>query len=212
MENEKVSLVIGTRNPNRQWLDEALASAEGLFDEVIVVDDGSDVPVEGATVRHEVNMGFYEARNTGCRLAKGPWIASLDDDDLFIREHVGVLKDVMGSFRADVIHFPCLLFGDQKGMWGDRPDFSRILDANQIPSGSWFRKDVWERLRGFRFKAGEDWDFWARATKHGFRFKGFSLPVYMHRMRAGSMSAGWVGERFLQIREDIRKSYEEERI
>lgn len=211
MGSKSISLVIGTRNPNKEWLDNALKSAEGLFDEIIIVDDGSDIPVDGATVRHETNKGFYEARNTGCRLAKCDWIASLDDDDEFIRENVIKLKEELDN-NADIIHFPCLLFGNQTGIWGNNSNMNEILNANQIPSGSWFKKSVFITLNGFKFHAGEDWDFWARAWKHKMKFKGFSLPIYRHRMRTGSMSEHWVGDKFIQIRNDIRKSYEKERI
>lgn len=59
--------------------------------EIIVVDDGSAVPVDpsigGAggpairVIRHEANRGAAAARNTGLRAASSDWITFLDSDD-----------------------------------------------------------------------------------------------------------------------------------
>lgn len=203
----KYSLVIGSYNPNREWLKEALQSAEGLFDEVILVDDGSDIPIEGATVRHEANRGFYEARNTGITLATGDIIASLDDDDLFIEEAVVNLKKFIEENDSDIWHFPVKLFGEQQGVWGHQYNLSEFLNGNQIPSGSWFKKSLWERLGGYQYPLAEDYDFWVRAWKKGKQFTYFPECVYLHRMRKDSVSAKWIGDKFLKIREDIRAIY-----
>ncbi len=212
MESNKVTLVMGVYNP-KVWFHKAIESANDLFEDIIIVDDGSDIIDVGkrywATVRHETNKGFYEARNTGCNLVKTEWIASLDDDDEFIRENVEELKEFLKATDADIVHFPCLMFGDVNGLWGDRANMDNILLANQIPSGSWFKKSVWEKVK-FKLPEAEDWDFWARAKKHGFKFAYFPKPIYKHRMRPDSLSAGWFGDKFLQIREDIRKSYDKE--
>lgn len=204
---DNITLVIGTYNPNKEWFDNALQSANGLFDETIIVDDGSTNPLE-STVRHETNKGFYEARNTGISLAKDGWIASIDDDDEFIRENVELLKHFIQQTDADVVHFPIELFGEQHGIWGDNYSYDDFLNANQIPSGSWFRKSVWEKLGGFTYSKAEDWDFWVRAIKKQLKFTYFPLPIYRHRMRKDSLSGSWVGDTFISIRNDIRTNYE----
>ncbi len=210
MESKEVSLVIGAYNPNPQWFRNALKSTEGLFNEVIIVDDASDTDFE-STIRHEANRGFYEARNTGCNLAKGPWIASLDDDDEFIPENVKELLEFIKTTDADIVHFPCELFGESSGIWGDKANLANILEANQIPSGSWFKKEVWDKVR-FKIPEGDDWDFWARSKKHGFKFQYFPKPIYRHRVHSKSMSIGWVGEKFIQIRDKVRYNYIHEEI
>lgn len=203
---EDTTLVIGTYNPNMDWLTDAFMSARGLFKDIIIIDDHSDEPFQ-STVRHDTNKGFYEARNTGCNLVKTEWVASLDDDDIFIPENVRLLQRFAEQSGADIIHFPIELFGDQHGTWGDNYNYDDFLNANQIPSGSWFRKSAWEKLGGFKYPKAEDWDFWMRAWKMGLKFEYFPLPVYKHRMRKDSLSAGWTGEKFISIREDIRNNY-----
>ena len=212
MESKTVSLVIGTYNPRLEWLENALKSSDGLFNEVIVVDDNSVEPVPNFGVRHEVNKGFFEARNTGCKLAKSEWIASLDDDDEFIPNNVRLLREFINNTEADIVYFPCELFGESSGIWGNKADLNQILDANQIPSGSWFRKSTWEKLNGFQYPVAEDWDFWARARKHRLKFAYFELPIYRHRIRSGSLSSEWTGDKYLSIRKDIRTRYENEKI
>jgi glycosyltransferase involved in cell wall biosynthesis len=87
-----VSVVIPTLNRG-QHLPHAVASvlAQTVEDlEVVVVDDGSDPPVDAASVssdprvrvvRHESNRGLAAALNTGVREARGRFVAHLDDDD-----------------------------------------------------------------------------------------------------------------------------------
>jgi len=72
-------------------LDQTLAPAE-----VIVVDDGSTdrspeiAEAKGARVIRQANAGVSAARNAGVRAATQPWIAFLDDDDLWEPEKLEV--------------------------------------------------------------------------------------------------------------------------
>lgn len=62
--------------------------------EVLVIDDGSSEDLKSVTdsfkdprikyLRHNVNKGVAEARNTGLRAAKGEFIAFLDSDDEYL--------------------------------------------------------------------------------------------------------------------------------
>ncbi len=93
----EVSVIIPTRN-RPGLLPQAIASAQaqtGVGElEIIVVDDGSDMPahvellahLEDDTanlrvIRHAQCRGAAAARNTGIRQAKSPFVAFLDDDD-----------------------------------------------------------------------------------------------------------------------------------
>src|SRR5829696_5642514 len=94
MTSPTVSVVIPTRNRS-QLLSRTLQSAlnqEEVAVEVVVVDDGSDnrdalVPEIEDTrvrlVRHRQRRGPAAARNTGIEAARAPWVAFLDDDDLW---------------------------------------------------------------------------------------------------------------------------------
>ncbi|MCL6622017.1 MAG: glycosyltransferase [Syntrophobacterales bacterium] len=82
--------------------------------EIIVVNDGG-VEVESLVawlnrtgtltyVRHDRNRGLAAARNTGLRLARGKYIAYLDDDDLFYPEHVETLVTALEQSRFRVAY------------------------------------------------------------------------------------------------------------
>jgi mycofactocin system glycosyltransferase len=75
-----VTVVIPVRD--RAALLESLVAALGDVAEVVIVDDGSRVPVEGARVRHEHPRGPAAARNAGWRLATTDLVAFVDSDCL----------------------------------------------------------------------------------------------------------------------------------
>ena len=190
------SCVIGTHNPKYEWLSRAINSAVGLFDEIVLVDDGSDVPLTDAfsvgnvrVIRHGSNKGFFEARNTGIRNATGEIICSLDDDDYFNRDAVANLKKfVEENPDSDVYHFILQQFNESNDLYGANADPSVLTSYNSIPSQSWFRKSMWEELGGYRIPAAEDWDFWLNAYLHKKKFTYFGQAVYYYNRRHDSAS------------------------
>lgn len=50
--------------------------------EVVVVDNGSDPPIKGATVRNDVNEGFARACNQGAKAATGDLLVFLNNDTI----------------------------------------------------------------------------------------------------------------------------------
>lgn len=92
MNGQTYSIVIPTHE-RPELLGRALESALGQTlppSEVIVVDDGSEVPVRLAPdervrlVRLEENRGNAAARNAGLAAARCRWITFLDDDDVLL--------------------------------------------------------------------------------------------------------------------------------
>jgi glycosyltransferase involved in cell wall biosynthesis len=78
--------------------------------EVLVVDDGSPDDTESVVrsipderiryIRHEQNKGLPGARNTGIRVARGEYVAFLDDDDQWRRDKLEVQLKAVGDFDA----------------------------------------------------------------------------------------------------------------
>lgn len=95
-----VSVVIPAFNAERT-IERALASVEAQTvapKEIIVVDDGSRVPVASVLrnpssrvrVVRQANAGAAAARNAGIREASGAWIAFLDADDVWLPNRLDV--------------------------------------------------------------------------------------------------------------------------
>ncbi|GAA0314998.1 mycofactocin biosynthesis glycosyltransferase MftF [Actinoallomurus spadix] len=73
-----VTVVIPVKD--RAGLVAALVPTLGEVADVIVVDDGSRVPIDGARIRHERPRGPAAARNAGWGLAKTELVAFVDSD------------------------------------------------------------------------------------------------------------------------------------
>ncbi|MFC9766666.1 MULTISPECIES: mycofactocin biosynthesis glycosyltransferase MftF [Rhodococcus] len=103
-----VTVVIPVKN-NASGLHRVLASLRGL--EVVVVDDGSDVPIVApvlqngcgghvTVLRHETAKGPAAARNTGLRYAATPFVAFLDSDVL---PRTGWIEVMLGHFSDPAV-------------------------------------------------------------------------------------------------------------
>lgn len=159
----EVSVVITTKNRPAllpRAVHSVLAQTFGDL-ELIVVDDGSDLPVTLAgddprarVIRNGSSVGLSEARNTGFRAARGCFFCMLDDDDwylpdkierqlAFLREHPEidlvfsrvVVRDAAGEERRYLLpehqHTPEI----------------NLMAFNVIhPASVLFRRQVFERI------------------------------------------------------------------
>lgn len=208
----KFSLIICSYNPNLEWLNQAIKSAEGIFDEYIIVDDGSKEPIicpENFTLIRTENGGVAKSRNVAISEAKGDVIVLLDDDDWFDVEEVKKMrKFVEDNYdNADIFTHDYFSHGKVEGIikMGHKAD--EILVHNQYVGTNWYKKSVWDTLGGYSDAIAEDWDFWMRAIKKGIKIMEFSGVFYHYRMREESVSGKWVGEKFNEIRKDIINRY-----
>ena len=104
-----VALVIPVHNDARR-LARLLAVAQPMgFAQIVVVDDGSDVPVatpDGVTlIRHETARGPGAARTTGTVQVTAPYLIYLDSDDLPTAELPDLLADLARQPAFDVCLF-----------------------------------------------------------------------------------------------------------
>lgn len=181
----KISLVINSKNPNPGWLAQCLLSAQG-FDEKIVYFDGEEKHSDDDktfSIGDGRSRSIPEGFNFAVGKSTGDWICAFCDDDYFISENLQELIQQIkgGTFKyADVVHFPVNAEG---GSWGSGVVNDDILIANQIPFGSFYRREVFEKIRGYHtsLKVYHDWNFWLRAYKAGFKFMFFPSPVYYFR-------------------------------
>lgn len=120
-----------------EYLAGAVASAldqRGVGTRVIVIDDGSDVPVAAddfgwppdrvTLLRNEERRGIAASTNRGLELLEAPFVGFLDADDLWPVDRCRVLHDRLVAAAADIAYGIQVVFND-----GDEP----ILEA-QPPS------------------------------------------------------------------------------
>jgi glycosyltransferase involved in cell wall biosynthesis len=185
--NMKVSIVIPAYN-QAQWLPEAIESAinQTIPCEVIVVNDGSPDNTSEIAKMYPVrlvekeNGGLSSARNAGIKEATGQWILTLDSDDKIAPDFVEKCLEYKDEY--DIIGTGQQEFGDSNRgyFFKTNPTHEDFKQNNQINCCSLFRKEIWEKIGGYdeTMRLGyEDWDYWLRATKAGY--KVITIPEYL---------------------------------
>ncbi len=181
----EVSVVIPTRD---RWhlLSRTLRSVlrqEGVDLEVLVVDDGS---VDGTALRiaelgdrrvrcvsSPVSEGVVRARNRGIADAGAPWVAFLDDDDLWAPRKLRAQLDTAAATGARFIYCSALVVDASLNALLIDPApppeqlSVRLLSTNVIPAGSsnvLIDRGLLVDLGGFdhRLASLADWDLWIR--------------------------------------------------
>lgn len=171
-EKDLVSIIIPVWGNYDTYLNECIDSINNqtyINYEIIIVDNKTDLP---------------SARNEGIKKAKGYWILCLDVDDkifpTFLEKTIG-LNDIVSTAHQDQ-------YGNNNHI--EPIDSDKFKIGNQIISGSLFKREVWVAIGGYdeNMKDGyEDWDFWWRATKKGYKISVVNELLYMYRKHENSM-------------------------
>jgi glycosyltransferase involved in cell wall biosynthesis len=181
----EVTVVLPTKD-RPVLLRQTLASVsaqEGVAAQVIVVDDGSSVPfaddgTSGLAVRvlrHDRPLGVSAARNHGLAEVTTPWVAFLDDDDLWgprkLARQLAAVDDTGFDWACSAT---ASFLRDQVLDVTDAPvqdDLSReLLRGNCVPgsaSSVLVRTALAREVGGFdeSLPSLEDWDFWIRLAQ-----------------------------------------------
>jgi glycosyltransferase involved in cell wall biosynthesis len=178
----QVSVVIPTRDRPRQvrLAVEAAAGQEDVDVEVLVVDDGSQPAaweevalLEGGPVRvfrHETSRGVSAARNTAIAHATAPWLAFLDDDDLWAPRKLAEQLATATRAQAGFVHTGIVVVDERLRVVGEYPPpaprdlHGAMAEMNAIgtPSSVMVRSDLVREVGGFdeRLSVLADWDLW----------------------------------------------------
>lgn len=202
-----ISVVIPTKD-RPGYLAEAVASvrAQGVDDlEIIVVNDGGHPvreklhaefgPGKLTVFDNPVSLGPSGARNIGMNNSSGKYIAFLDDDDVYLEDHLVRCLDALEIGRADLVYcnVPVVERRDHGGhlanmQWQHEFDFPYyepvLLAANFIPVTAAVCVN-WRGRAEFdpALRVLEDWDLWlqlARGLKYKFHHIAEPSVVY-HR-------------------------------
>ncbi|WP_231740182.1 glycosyltransferase [Ectopseudomonas composti] len=193
-ESALFSIILTTYN-RADLLKDALTSvgSQTLRDfEVILINDNGE-PVEQLLaaydfpvtyIRQGRNQGLSAARNAGLALARGRYIVYLDDDDIYLPNHLAVLAEAFEQHPGSVIYTGVeyvneRLEGGQRIELGrgqpfkhDTFDRDRLFVQNYIPVNTWAHpREMLATVGEFDtdLAAFEDWDMLLRlATRYPF--------------------------------------------
>jgi hypothetical protein len=182
---------------------DSLAETRLIDIEAIVVDDGSSdgsgeavrewierrPGLPAVLVRHPVNRGLPNARNTGIEFARGEYVFILDADNQVMPQAIARLAATLDE-HADVAFAYCIsqLF-DWEGPRGLVSFFpwqpERLRQGNYIDAMALLRRDVVRSLGGYdtdrRMHGWEDYELWCRMAESGHR--GLLVPEILCRYR-----------------------------
>jgi GT2 family glycosyltransferase len=207
--NPLISIIMPVYNIKKRYLSDCLNSVLNQTYsnfEVCIADDNSTSKETIMTlkdfarqdsrivvVRRKENGNISEASNTAISMAKGDYIAFLDDDDLLDKDALyNVVKEINVDNSID------LIYTDEDKMDVNnkvsqpffKPDFSpdTLMSFNYITHFAIYKKSLVDKVGGLRkeFDGAQDFDFVMRATEIAKNIKHISKVTYHWRMIPGS--------------------------
>lgn len=202
------SVVIPIYNKSRSEVIRAISSClqQSLKPrEIIVINDGSNSNYDYYNLEsmgsqdyypvryiEQSNQGVANARNNGISLTTSKYICCLDADDWIAPNFLEICINALESDRSLGVAYTGLYYHKPDGSEGISPwpstwSFDRhIQKANQIPTCCVFRKEMWERLGGYRQRyapkgaGAEDAEFWLRAGAYGYKAAKVAEDALFH--------------------------------
>lgn len=208
-----VSVIICTRNGwSRGFLDDTLQSLLAQSrpaQEILLIDDASSDGT-AAYVRqayphviivHNVGTGLAAARNTGVAAARFPWVAFIDDDDIWCPGKLAEqLAQVHASVTPDAIMYVSQVatlnsHGGNPVAWATPRQFATwpacLLGSPIQPSGVLLSKRLLSRIGPFseQLKEGAAYDYWIRCLSAGMSIRYSSNVLLHYRQHHPQMTA-----------------------
>ncbi len=168
--NPSFSIIVRTYNRS-EFLARCLHSiaAQDFQDfEVVLVNDGGEPvnlnpPFPLTVINHERNMGRPYALNSGLKAATGKYIAFLDDDDIYLPNHLSTLYEALEAGNPVVYTDTIRVSGGRRELGSAQEFFGPLLYfENWIsPSHLALSREAVEATGEFdtTFLAYEDWDY-----------------------------------------------------
>jgi len=156
-----------------------------------MADSGYDIKY----IPHEKNMGACAARNTGMNIAKGTYIAFLDDDDEWLPEKIEKQVQVMKKSDAALVYCGSICQNDDTGKaFRKKTKFCRgdvfyeLLYSNFIESTSFplMKLDCLKKIGGFDvlMQSSQDYDVWLRIAKE-YEIDYVDEPLVIYHEHSG---------------------------
>lgn len=220
-----ISVLIATRN-YAEYLREAVASvlAQTWTDyELIVIDDGSTdstpevlASFDDPRIRRArtVGIGTCAARNLAISMARGPYLAVLDGDDVWLptklerqirlmraNPHLGLVSTQRMLISPDGGILPGLAVAQVRG-----DIFEAVLLSNPICySSAMVKRECIDHVGGFRedLELAVDYDLWLRVARH---YPAEAIDEVLVKYRTGHASlSSRAGDRLISVMSTVRR-------
>ncbi|GGP27250.1 glycosyltransferase family 2 protein [Silvimonas amylolytica] len=188
----------------RETLDSLSAQTLGDF-ECIAIDDGSTDHTLAVLQAHAVrdprfhlvsreNRGLIATLNEGIAMARAPWLARMDADDLAEPQRLQIQLDVLTQTGADVCGTWVQFFGERSGVW-QTPLDDAAIKLQLLFNVAFAHPSVMARteiLRQVPYDAtathAEDYALWCALAARGARFVNVAQPLLLYRCHAGQIT------------------------
>jgi len=185
-----------------EWFTDALNSLlanDYEKTEIIIVDDGSDIPLSielrDISVLRKANGGPSSARNYAANNARGEYLLFCDADNIFYPNMISQMVESALRSGCDCLTPYLERFSETfRDVWTpigacvEYAFFANSLgDSNMI-----IRADVFHNLGGFneKLKGFEDWELLARLVLSGYDYDVIPEPLVRYRVRPDGVGAG----------------------
>ncbi len=200
MPNPSVSVIVPTYN-RPGFLARALVSikAQTFNDyEVIVINDGGESVSELVSlftrtrlITHINGMGLPAARNSGIESARGKYIAYLDDDDMWLPQHLEKLVTYRSATSCQLVYSDTYFWIDERKfelLLSEEHSKQALLGQNMTPCCSVLHDRVLFEMAGNfdeSLEAHEDYDMWLRMSQYT-DFAHLAQVTALYSKRTGS--------------------------
>ena len=195
----------------RASVDSALAQSDERL-EVIVVDDGSAIPVSETLaavedprlriLRHPRNRGLSAARNTGLRHARAPLIAQLDADDLWDQDYLESVLPRFEDSAIGLVYTNARLIGHpalqetyiQDSSVHPLDTFPKFAEQNPVPSlTATMRTEAVRKVGGYAtwLRHAMDYQLYAKLIMAGWRFSYVDRCLASYRWPGPNRGMSW---------------------
>lgn len=194
-----ISIIIPAYNKHemtQECIDSVVRKTDDY--EIVLVDNGSEPPIDNADIRNEENLGFPVAVNQGIRASKGDVIVLLNNDVIVTPDwDVNLLSalgnyDIVGpmtNYCAGIqkVTLPCYhdeLELDKQAMGWSLNHNGETKDVNWVIGFCMaFRRSLWDDIGPFDESiwpcSGEEIIFCLDAKKKGYKV-GVAMDCYVH--------------------------------
>jgi glycosyltransferase involved in cell wall biosynthesis len=213
----KISVILPTYNRPKLLSNalESLATQTFQDFEVVIVNDGGEMSTEKVIskwehhlnivpIKLETNSGLPAARNVGIKMSRCSILAFLDDDDIFLPNHLSTGFHALQEGQFELVYFDCVvkdnrvtpgtqflnLKNTQSFDYTFDPDF--LMICNYIPIISLMCRNLRDSNIQFdeSLKVQEDWDMLLQMYYvHNYKFRHLPITTSVYHRIPGFASS-----------------------